>query len=177
MGDEARPRPIEDVREISAITYGFMASKALFAALEFDLFTHIARGAVSTSALARASGIAENRLVTLLATLKSLGLISEADGRLINAPATARYLVAGAPGDFRDYIRFVNGEFGYESFRHLGAALRGERIFPGQRILRRHDLYRGNRRRAVQFRATFRVIGACTHARQAARSQGSPQAS
>jgi 2-hydroxy-4-(methylsulfanyl)butanoate S-methyltransferase len=130
MADEARPRPIEDVREISAITYGFMASKALFAALEFDLFTHIAQGAASTSALAAVTGIAENRLVTLLAALKSLGLVSEAGGRLINAPATTRYLVAGAPGDFRDYVRLVNGEFGYESFRHLGAALRGERIFP-----------------------------------------------
>ena len=129
MADEARPRPIEDVRDISAITYGFMASKALFAALEFDLFTHIAKGA-DQAALAKATGIAENRLITLLAALKSLGLISEADGRLTNAPATARYLVAGAPGDFRDYVRFVNGEFGYESFRHLGAALRGERIFP-----------------------------------------------
>ena len=130
MADEARRRPIEDVREISAITYGFMASKALFAALEFDLFTHIAQGAASTVALAAITGIAENRLVTLLAALKALGLISEAGGRLINAPATARYLVAGAPGDFRDYVRRVNGEFGYESFRHLGAALRGERIFP-----------------------------------------------
>jgi 2-hydroxy-4-(methylsulfanyl)butanoate S-methyltransferase len=130
MADEARPRPIEDVRGISAITYGFMASKALFAALEFDLFTHIAQGADSTGALAAVAGIAENRLVTLLAALKSLGLISEEGGRLIDAPATARYLVAGAPGDFRDYVRFVNGEFGYESFRHLGAALRGERIFP-----------------------------------------------
>ncbi len=99
MADEARPRPIEDVHEISAITYGFMASKALFAALEFDLFTHIAQGAPSTSKLAKATGIAENRLVTLLAALKSLGLISESDGRLVNAPATTRYLVAGAPGD------------------------------------------------------------------------------
>src|SRR5580698_11355554 len=130
MADEARPRPIEDVREISAITCGFMASKALFAALEFDLFTHIAQGAASTSALAAITGIAENRLVTLLAALKSLGLVSEADGRLINAPATARYLVAGAPGDFRDYVRLVNGAFGFESFRHLTPALRGERIFP-----------------------------------------------
>ena len=130
MADETRPRPIEDVKDISAITYGFMASKALFAALEFDLFTHIAQGSASTSALAKVTGIAENRLVTLLAALKSLGLISEADGRLINAPATTRYLVAGAPGDFRDYVRLVNGEFGYESFRHLSAALRGERIFP-----------------------------------------------
>jgi 2-hydroxy-4-(methylsulfanyl)butanoate S-methyltransferase len=130
MAEEARPNAVEDVRGISAITYGFMASRALFAALEFDLFTHIAQGAESSGALAKVSGIAENRLVTLLAALKSLGLISEEAGRLVNAPATSRYLVAGAPGDFRDYVRFVNGEFGYESFRHLGPALRGERIFP-----------------------------------------------
>ncbi len=130
MADERRVGPIEDVREISAITYGFMASKALFAALEFDLFTHIAQGANSTESLAPVAGVAENRLISLLTALKSLGLISEEGGRLVNAPATARYLVAGAPGDFRDYVRLVNGEFGYESFRHLGAALRGERIFP-----------------------------------------------
>ena len=123
-------KPIEDVSEISAITYGFMASKALFAALEFDLFSHIAGGTDSLPALAKATGIAENRLVTLLTALKSLRLISESGGHFRNAPATARYLVAGAPGDFRDYVRLVNGAFGYESFRHLGAALRGERIFP-----------------------------------------------
>jgi 2-hydroxy-4-(methylsulfanyl)butanoate S-methyltransferase len=123
-------KPIEDVSEISAITYGFMASKALFAALEFDLFSHIAGGADSLTALAKATGIAENRLVTLLTALKSLRLIGESEGHFSNAPATARYLVAGAPGDFRDYVRLVNGAFGYESFRHLGPALRGERIFP-----------------------------------------------
>src|SRR5580704_1389190 len=130
MADAAQSRPIEDVREISAITYGFMASKALFSALEFDVFTHIAQGADSTSALAAVTGVAENRLLTLLAALKSVGLVSEAAGRLINAPATSRYLVAGAPGDFRDYVRYVNGAFGYESFRHLDEALRGDRIFP-----------------------------------------------
>ena len=123
-------KPIEDVRDISAITYGFMASKALFAALDFDLFTHIARGIDTSAALAEATGIPENQLVTLLAALKSLGLIAENGGRLNNAPATAKFLVAGAPGDFRDYVRLVNGAFGYESFRHLSAALRGERIFP-----------------------------------------------
>jgi hypothetical protein len=130
MADAAQSRPIEDVGEISAITYGFMASKALFSALEFDVFTHIAQGADSTSALAAVTGVAENRLLTLLAALKSVGLVSEGGGRLINAPATSRYLVAGAPGDFRDYVRYVNGAFGYESFRHLDEALRGDRIFP-----------------------------------------------
>ena len=130
MVNATHAKQVEEVREISAITYGFMASKALFAAVEFDLFTRIARGADLLPALVQATGIAENRLVTLLTALKSLGLISERDGRFTNAPATARYLVAGAPGDFRDYVKLVNGAFGYESFRHLGTALRGERIFP-----------------------------------------------
>jgi len=123
-------KQIEDVHDISAITYGFMASKALFAALDFDLFTRIEEGINSATALARATKISENRLVTLLAALKSVGLIAERQGRLINAPATSKFLVAGAPGDFRDYVRLVNGAAGYESFRHLSAALRGERVFP-----------------------------------------------
>jgi hypothetical protein len=127
---EALPKPIEDVRDISAITYGFMASKALFAALDFDLFTHIDRGANSVIGLAKASGVSENLLSTLLTALQSLNLVVECEGRLANAPATAKFLVAGAPGDFRDYVRLVNGAFGYESFRHLTPALRGERIFP-----------------------------------------------
>jgi 2-hydroxy-4-(methylsulfanyl)butanoate S-methyltransferase len=130
MVDATPAKPIEDVREISAITYGFMASKALFAALNVDLFTRIASGVDSLAALVQGTGIAENRVLTLLTALRSLGLVTERDGRFANAPATARYLVAGAPGDFRDYVRFVNGAFGYESFRHLDAALHGERIFP-----------------------------------------------
>jgi hypothetical protein len=126
----ATTRPIEAAHEISSITYGFMASKALFAALDLDLFTLIARQSDSLTALSRATSVAENRMRTLLAALKSLGLVTEAEGRFFNAPATARYLVAGAPGDFRDYVRLVNGAFGYEGLRHLGAALHGERIFP-----------------------------------------------
>jgi 2-hydroxy-4-(methylsulfanyl)butanoate S-methyltransferase len=132
MAETSQAKPIEDVRQISAITYGFMASKALFAALDFDLFTHIERGANSAVELAKATGVSENLLLTMLTALKSLGLIVERDGRFANAPATAKFLVAGAPGDFRDYVRLVNGAFGYESFRHLTAALRGERIFPGK---------------------------------------------
>ena len=62
-------KQIEDVHDISAITYGFMASKALFAALDFDLFTRIEEGINSATALARATKISENRLVTLLAAL------------------------------------------------------------------------------------------------------------
>jgi 2-hydroxy-4-(methylsulfanyl)butanoate S-methyltransferase len=123
-------KPVEDVRDISAITYGFMASKALFAALDFELFTHIERGADTLTRLAKETGIPENRLLGLIAALKSVGLIVEREDRFANAPATAKFLVAGAPGDFRDYVRLVNGAFSYEALRHLTPALRGERIFP-----------------------------------------------
>jgi hypothetical protein len=125
-------KPIEDVREISALTYGFIASKALFAALDLDLFTKIAKGITTVSALADATGVAANRLRTLLTALKTIGLITEAEGKFTNAPATATYLVAGAAGDFRDYIRVVNGGFLYEGLRHLEKSMRGERIFPGK---------------------------------------------
>jgi hypothetical protein len=33
--------PLTDVRDISRIAYGFIASKALFAALELDLFSRL----------------------------------------------------------------------------------------------------------------------------------------
>jgi hypothetical protein len=135
MTGPERIKPIEDVRDISAITYGFMASKALFAALDFDLFTRIEEGINSAAGLARATKISENRLVTLLAALKSVGLIAEREGRLINAPATSKFLVAGAPGDFRDYVRLVNGAAGYESFRHLSTALPWRARLPRQGLL------------------------------------------
>lgn len=123
-------KPLEDVRQISALTYGFIASKALFAALDLDLFTKIERGTKTVSALADATGTAGNRLRTLLTTLKTVGLVTETAGEFTNAPAAATYLVAGAAGDFRDYIRVVNGGFLYEGLRHLEKSMRGERIFP-----------------------------------------------
>jgi 2-hydroxy-4-(methylsulfanyl)butanoate S-methyltransferase len=49
-------KPIEDVREISALTYGFIASKAMFAAVELDLFTKIAGGADTLPGIADATG-------------------------------------------------------------------------------------------------------------------------
>src|SRR5580698_4508439 len=101
MSEASQIRPIEDVREISAITYGFMASKALFAALDLDLFTHINRGADTLVGLAKATGVRENLLLTLLTALKSLGLIVESGDQFTNAPATTKFLVDGAPGDFR----------------------------------------------------------------------------
>jgi hypothetical protein len=116
-------KPLDDVRQISALTYGFIASKALFAALDLDLFSRIAGGTADLATLADATGVAPNRLRTLLTALKTVCLVTETDGQFANSPAAATYLVAGAPGDFRGYISVVNGGFLYEGLRHLSKAI------------------------------------------------------
>lgn len=121
--------PLTDVREISRIAYGYMASQALFAALEIDLFTLLSRGAKSGEDIAAETGVAENRMETLLAGLVSLGLVTSDGGRFENSPASQTYLVKGAPADFGEYLRVVNGRMFYQGFSKLDAALRGERAF------------------------------------------------
>ena len=51
-------RAVTELRELSSIAYGFIASKALFAALGIDLFTHLAAGPRTTAELSHDTGIA-----------------------------------------------------------------------------------------------------------------------
>ena len=89
--------PIADAWEISRIAYGFKASKALFVAMELELFSRLSSTANHLSTLVRETGIAENRLETLLTALSGLGLIAHDSGRYRNAPASETYLVKGKP--------------------------------------------------------------------------------
>lgn len=120
------PAPLTDVREISKLAYGFMASKALFAALDLELFGHIANGARDVAALAAATGVAEHRMQTLTSALVSVGVLARDGDGLANAPATAAYLVPGAPAYFGDYYRFQIGRQIYPDMHHLLAGLTGD---------------------------------------------------
>jgi hypothetical protein len=121
-----RATPLTDVREISRIAYGFIGSKALFAALNLDLFRHLA-GRVRTAAeLADDTRVAANRLRTLLAALTGLGLIVRDGDGYRNAPASERYLVPDAPGYFGDYYRLQIDRQIYPALRHLDAGIAGD---------------------------------------------------
>lgn len=120
------PEPLTDVRQISKVAYGFFASKALFAALNLGLFGHLAAGPRGLTGLAAATGVAENRLATLLATLASLGLVRGAENEWSNAPATARYLVPGKPAYFGDYYRLQIDRQIYPNMMMLDAGLAGD---------------------------------------------------
>jgi ubiquinone/menaquinone biosynthesis C-methylase UbiE len=112
--------------DISGVAYGFMASQALFAALEIGLFSHLAAGSRTIDELTGVTGVAPNRLRTLLTALIGLGLVV-ADGQrgYANAPASDRYLVRGAPGDFGEYFRLQIAQQIYPALLHLGSGLQG----------------------------------------------------
>ena len=118
--------PLTDVRQISRIAYGFFASKALFAALNLNLFGHLAAGKTELDSLAAATGVAAPRLATLLSTLASVGLVTRVAESWANAPAAARYLVPGEPAFFGDYYRLQIDRQLYPNMLALDAGLAGD---------------------------------------------------
>jgi len=118
--------PITDVREISRIGYGFMASRALFAALDVDVFGRLAEGPKTLETLAADLGLTAGRLRALLTACVGLGLLTLEGDRYANAPASATYLVRTSPAYFGDYFRFQVSRQIYPTLMHLDGALRGE---------------------------------------------------
>lgn len=117
--------PITDVREISNLAYGFIASKVLFAALNARIFELLAQGPRPLAVLERETGIAGNRLETLLTACTSLGLIERGADGYRNAPASQQYLVVASPMYFGDYFRFQIDRQIYPLLENLDEALRG----------------------------------------------------
>jgi len=92
--------PLHNVRDISQIAYGFMASKVLFAALDLDLFGLLAAAAKTSDRLAGDTGVLRERLEILLTACVGLGLLVKRDDTYANAPASQSYLVRSAPSYF-----------------------------------------------------------------------------
>ena len=91
--------------EISDVAFGFMGSKALFAALHHQVFTRLADGPLTAEQAAEATGLHPERVRTLLTALAALGILSVEGGRFGNSPAADSFLVKGAKYDFGDYLR------------------------------------------------------------------------
>lgn len=117
---------LTEADEISQIAFGFMGSKALFAALELEVFTHLGKGAMTARELAGAAEMHEDRAMTLLTALAGMGLVAVDDGRFSNAPAAEAFLVQGAKYDFSDYLRLQVGKQMYPLMEQLEGALSGE---------------------------------------------------
>lgn len=109
--------------EVSDVAFGFMASKALFAALHYGVFTQLADGPATAEAVGAACGLHPERARTLLTALTGIGLVSVDDGRFSNAPGAASFLVKGARHDFGDYLRLQVDRQMYPLFDQIEGAL------------------------------------------------------
>lgn len=121
---------LSEVKELSHIGYGFMASKALFAALDLEIFTHLAGGPLASDDIEKRTKAAPNGLRTLLRACTSLGLLGLDGGRYFNSPAAANYLSMSSPLYFGDYFRYQIDRQIYPSLGELGNALNGKPTTP-----------------------------------------------
>eukprot|EP00614_Pseudopedinella_elastica_P025586 CAMPEP_0172645718 /NCGR_PEP_ID=MMETSP1068-20121228/239875_1 /TAXON_ID=35684 /ORGANISM="Pseudopedinella elastica, Strain CCMP716" /LENGTH=396 /DNA_ID=CAMNT_0013459965 /DNA_START=61 /DNA_END=1251 /DNA_ORIENTATION=- len=113
----------EDV-DIDGVAYGFMASQALFTALEIGVYDEIAispGGSLSFEALKSACGVDAWRLETLLTSLvafKSLKL-DRPGGVYSLSPNTARFLVQSSRNYYGDYLKYQIGRQFYGRMESL----------------------------------------------------------
>ena len=119
-------KPIESAEDISSLAFGFMASKALFAALHIDIFGALASGAKSAKELAVATKVPPHRIETLVTALVSVGLLEREGDLIANGPASEQYLVRDGANYFGDYLRFQIDRQMYPFMENLDQVLIGE---------------------------------------------------
>lgn len=115
----------ETAEDVSRIAFGFMASKALFAGLHIDVFTHLAKKPHSIDEMAAATGVPANRVATLLTALASIGLVACEDGRFVNSPGAGAFLSRDAKYDFGDYLRYQIDRQMYPFLEQLNDVIEG----------------------------------------------------
>jgi SAM-dependent methyltransferase len=116
---------VETAEEVSNIAFGFMASKAMFAGLHLDVFTHLAAGPKTCENLSEIVGVPANRIVTLMNALNGVGLV-ELDGNLYaNSVGAEAFLSRESKYDFGDYLRFQIDQQMYPFLGQLNEVLDG----------------------------------------------------
>jgi trans-aconitate methyltransferase len=108
-----------DAAQILAISQGHFAAGALKAALDLEIFTHIAHGTATAAQLAAAKKTPLRSMRLLCDALVGLGLV-EYDGDKLSLPeAAARMLVKGAPGYIGNQIGISHAPWFWEGAQNL----------------------------------------------------------
>ncbi len=89
------------------IALAFKKTGALLAAIELELFSHIAGGAGTAGELGAALGIEAEKADRLLTVCKAMELVREVDGRHLNMSDVERYLVKDSRTYFGDYLNYI----------------------------------------------------------------------
>lgn len=119
------PQLINTAEEISSVAFGFMASKAMFAGLHLDIFSHLSDGAKTNEALSEKTGVPVNRIITLMTALDSIGLVARDGEKYSNAPGAETFLSSASKHQFGDYLRYQINEQMYPFLGQLNEVLDG----------------------------------------------------
>jgi len=93
------------------ISYGHKASGVLKAAVELDLFTKVAQGAVTFAKTAEALGITELNAERLMVACAGIGLLEKDGDGYRNAPDVERFLVKDKPTYVGPWLIFAAWDF------------------------------------------------------------------
>ena len=102
--------PRVDTTRLQRIARAYSETAVFYTALDLEVFTHVAEGANDIDALAVAAGLSRLNAERLVTTLLAMDLLERRDGRLVNAPDVARFLVRGEPGYAGDWMTFTRGD-------------------------------------------------------------------
>ena len=111
--------------DVSNIAFGFMASKALFAGLHIDVFSHLDDEPKSLSDISRQTDVPLNRITTLMTALNSIGLVERNNGGFVNSPGAKTFLSRNSKYEFGDYLRYQIDQQMYPFLQQLNEVLDG----------------------------------------------------
>jgi len=109
--------------DVDSVSYGFMASQAIFSGLEIGIFDAIAEageGGLTLAGLQGKCGISAPRLQTLVTSLTAIKSLSRdaATGTYTLSPNTAKFLVTTSRAYYGDYLRY---QMGRQFYHRMGA--------------------------------------------------------
>lgn len=96
-----------DTTRLQRIARAYCDTAVLYAAIDLELFTHVAQGHDTDEKLARALDIPVLQVERLVTAALALRLLETDGERLRNAPDAARYLVKGEPGYAAEWLTFT----------------------------------------------------------------------
>lgn len=100
-----------DTTRLQRLARAYTETAVFYAAIDLDLFTHVAEGAGSVAEVAAATGISELNAERLVAVALSLELLlTDDDGRLINAPDCQKFMVSSSERFAGPWMTFTRGE-------------------------------------------------------------------
>lgn len=100
-----------DTTRLQRLARAFTESAVFFAALDLELFTHVANGTTTIEGLAPAMGTSELNAERLVTVCLALGLLEPAgDAGVVNAPDSEKFLVKDSPRYAGPWMEFTRPE-------------------------------------------------------------------